>query len=157
MFFCQTPRISWTATLIFHIFPTFSDLGSHHHPFCACLQVKVEVFFAKYCKMKGIAGLLNPDCNPIWWIGLWLKIQSQNLIWTVNPVFSVKVKIVYYLQTKNCRQSISDRVGKIIGDPTIPKKSSTFAPPHAQWVIRWENMQYESISSCNKYVYSSII
>jgi len=27
-----------------------------------------------------IAGFLNPDCNPIWWIGLWLTIQSQNRI-----------------------------------------------------------------------------
>jgi len=26
--------------------------------------------------LHGIAGLLNPDCNPIWWIGLWIVIDN---------------------------------------------------------------------------------
>jgi len=28
-------------------------------------------------------GLLNMDCNPIWWIRLWVTIQSQNRIFTI--------------------------------------------------------------------------
>jgi len=42
-----------------------------------------------------IGGLLNPDCNPIQWIGLWLTIQSQNWILDLDcqPSFSISIQI----------------------------------------------------------------
>jgi len=42
---------------------------------------------------QGIAGLLNPDCNPIWWIGLWLTIQSQKWILDLNCQSSFVISI----------------------------------------------------------------
>ncbi len=40
-----------------------------------------------------IAGLLNLDCNPIWWIGLWSTIQSQNWILDLDCQSSFVISI----------------------------------------------------------------
>ncbi len=40
-----------------------------------------------------IAGLLNPDCNPVWWIGLWMTIQNQNRILDYQSSFCISIQI----------------------------------------------------------------
>ncbi len=84
--------------------------------------------------------------------------QSSYYRFLVKASLVIKVKIVHYIQTKKLStvQKCLSWKNHRRQDSTIPKKSSTFAPPPAQWLIRWENMQYESICSCNKYMYSSI-
>ncbi len=39
-----------------------------------------SVFLPYRVLLDWIAGLLNPDCNPVWWIGLWLTIKNRNRI-----------------------------------------------------------------------------
>jgi len=52
-----------------------------------------------------IAGLHNPDCNPIWWIELQLKIQSQNLILDLDCqssfVISIQIQNFIIILSKN--------------------------------------------------------
>ncbi len=55
--------------------------------------------FPGYCWI----GLLNPDCNPIWWIGLWLTIQSQNWILDLDCQSSFAISI----QIQNIRIILS--------------------------------------------------
>ena len=83
MFFCQTPRISWTATLIFHIFPTFSDLGSHHHPFWG------KVGNIEYGNIKKFCGLL---LRQFW--GLRRKVVDN--YWIRNDL-NILVAVVWFV------------------------------------------------------------
>ncbi len=52
---------------------------------------------AGYCWI----GLL--DCNPIWWIGLWMTIQSQNRIWDSQSsyVISIQIQNIKIILSKN--------------------------------------------------------
>ncbi len=43
--------------------------------------------------LNGIAALLNPNCNPVWWIVLWLKIQSQN---NLRWMRKIKIKFSFH-------------------------------------------------------------
>ena len=61
-----------------------------------------------------IAGLVNLDCNPFCWIGLWLTIQFQNwiLIWIGNPAKplqskSKEISSFYFLSRKLLSSYIS--------------------------------------------------
>ncbi len=44
----------------------------------------VNNLYTEYCWIVQ-SGLFNPDCNPIWWIGLWLTIQFCHF--NPNPKF----------------------------------------------------------------------
>jgi len=55
------------------------------------------LFFILYYRLhtQGIAGLNNPDCNPIWWIGLGLTVHIQNWIldWDCQSSFFTSIQI----------------------------------------------------------------
>ncbi len=57
------------------------------YPFCSYFSTSYKSCIRRVL-LDWIAGLLNPDCNPIWWIELWLTIQRKN--WILDLDFQSK-------------------------------------------------------------------
>jgi len=69
------------------------------------ILTKSAVLYILRLLLDWIAGLLNPDCNPIWRIGLWLTIQTQNQILDLDCqssfVVSIQIQNIRIILSKN--------------------------------------------------------